>query len=145
MYVLGNFLTHSKYEQGRNRWGWKTDLHQHLLGKHWQGNILHRTRNTFFSYLMHIVTQRKIFRFFRANVIPICNSHIINSNQRHEKVAKTLAALSLAFFSCQSPFMILRSLMCFNLASPGLVWRAAQLYYTAIMEKIWSRLLLRCN
>ncbi|XP_027057059.1 neuropeptide Y receptor type 1-like [Pocillopora damicornis] len=74
-----------------------------------------------------IVTQGKIFRSLRANVIPMCNSHIINTNQRHKKVAKTLAALSLAFFSCQSPFMILRLLKCFNLVSPGLVWRAAQL------------------
>ena len=74
-----------------------------------------------------IATQRKIFRSLRANVIPMCNSHIINTNQRHKKVAKTLAALSLAFFSCQSPFMILRLLMCFNLVSPGLVWRAAQI------------------
>ena len=72
-----------------------------------------------------IATQGKIFRSLRANVIPMCNSHIINTNQRHKKVAKTLAALSLAFFSCQSPFMILRLLMCFNLVSPGLVWRAA--------------------
>ena len=28
----------------------------------------------------------------------MCNSHIVNSNQRHKKVAKTLAALSLTFF-----------------------------------------------
>ena len=54
-------------------------------------------------------------------------SRIINSNQRHKKVAKTLPALSLAFFSSQSPFMIPRLLMYFNLVSPGLVWRAAQL------------------
>ena len=74
-----------------------------------------------------IATQGKIFRSLRANVIPMCNSHIINTNQRHKKVAKTLAALSLAFFSCQSPFMILRVLMYYNLVSPGLVWRAAQL------------------
>ena len=31
--------------------------------------------------------------------------------------------------------MILRPLMCFNLVFPSLVWRAAQLYNTAIMEK----------
>ena len=74
-----------------------------------------------------IVTQRKIFRSLQANVIPMCISRIINSNQRHKKVAKTLPALSLAFFSSQSPFMIPRLLMYFNLVSPGLVWRAAQL------------------
>ena len=74
-----------------------------------------------------IVTQRKIFHSLRANVIPMCNSHIINSNQRHKKVAKTLPALSLAFFSSQSPFMIHRLLMYFNLVSAGLVWGPAQL------------------
>ena len=74
-----------------------------------------------------IVTQRKIFRSLQANVIPMCISRIINSNQRHKKVAKTLPALSLAFFSSQSPFMIPRLRMYFNLVSPGQVWRAAQL------------------
>ena len=56
-----------------------------------------------------------------SEVSPMCNSHIINSNQRHKKVAKTLAALSLAFFLCQSPFMILRSPMHFNFVSHDLV------------------------
>ena len=74
-----------------------------------------------------IVTQRKIFHSLQANVTPMCISRIINSNQRHKKVAKTLPALSLAIFSSQSPFMIPRLLMYFNLVSPGLVWRAAQL------------------
>ena len=74
-----------------------------------------------------IVTQRKIFRSLQANVIPMCISRIINSNQRHKKVVKTLPALSLAFFSSQFPFIIPRLLMYFNLVSPGLVWRAAQL------------------
>ena len=74
-----------------------------------------------------IATQGKIFRSLRANVIPMCNSHIINTNQRHKKVAKTLAALSLAFFSCQSPFMILRLLIYSNLVSPSLVWSVTQL------------------
>ena len=89
--------------------------------------IVHAVLFFIIPLMYMIVTQRKIFRSLRANVVPICNSHIMRSNQRHKKVAKTLAALSLAFFSCQSMFMILRPLMYFNLVSPGPVWRAAQL------------------
>ncbi|RMX57803.1 hypothetical protein pdam_00006765 [Pocillopora damicornis] len=105
-----------------------------------------------------IVTQRKIFRSLRAIAIPMCNSHIINTNQRHKKVAKTLAALSLAFFSCQSPFMIFRLLMYSNLVSPSLVWSVTQmmiclnvaldpLLYGYYGENLKSKVrrFLRCN
>ena len=48
---------------------------------------------------------------------------------RHRKVAKTLAALTLAFIICWSPFMIVRTLMYFHLLSEGLVWRASRLSF----------------
>ena len=105
-----------------------------------------------------IVTQQKISRSLKANVIPIGNSHIMKSNQRQKRVAKTLVALSLAFVLCWTSFMILRTLMYFDLASPGLGWRAAQLmiflntaldpllygYYGGnLKSKVCS--ILRCN
>ena len=93
----------------------------------------------FSQFHLCIWLQRKIFRSLRANVSPMCNSHIINSNQRHKKVAKTLAALSLAFFLCQSPFMILRSPMHFNFVSHGLVWRAAQPMKFFIIRLLWRK------
>ena len=105
-----------------------------------------------------IVTQRKISRSLRANIVPMRNSHIMKSNQRQKRVAKTLAVLSLAFFMCWSSFMILRTLMYFNLASHGLGWRAAQLMVflnTALDPLLYGyyggnfkskvRSILRCN
>ena len=102
-----------------------TPLGETLAGKY--TTPLHAIRFFIIPLMYMAITQRKIFRSLRANAAPMCNSHIMRSNQRHKKVAKTLAALSLAFFSCQSMFMILRPLMYFNLVSPGPVWRAAQL------------------
>ena len=75
-----------------------------------------------------IRTQTVIHRALRKTVGPIIrNSFIQKTNQRHKKVAKTLVALTIAFAICWSPFMITRTLICFHLASPGLVWRSSQL------------------
>ena len=46
---------------------------------------------------------------------------------RHRKVAKTLAALTVAFIICWSPFIIVRTLIYFHMLGEGHVWRASQL------------------
>ena len=74
-----------------------------------------------------IFTQTQIKRALRSRVEVISNSFIEKSNRRNKKIAKTLAALTIAFVVCWSPFMITRTLIYFHLASPGLVWRASQL------------------
>ena len=60
-------------------------------------------------------------------VFPTQNAFATSYTNRHRKVAKTLAALTLAFIICWSPFMIVRTLMYFHLLSEGHVWRASQL------------------
>lgn len=77
--------------------------------------------------LYMIFTQGNIFRALRTRVLPMSNSVIVTSNNRHKKVAKTLVALTTAFALCWSPFMITRTLLYFYLVSPGVVWRGSQL------------------
>ena len=77
--------------------------------------------------LYMIVTQTRIYRALRDRAMPRQSSSSEASNRKHKKVAKTLAALTIAFVICWSPFMITRTLIYFHLASPGLVWRASQL------------------
>ena len=60
-------------------------------------------------------------------VFPAQNAFATSYTNRHRKVAKTFAALTLAFIICWSPFMIVRTLMYFHLLSEGHVWRASQL------------------
>lgn len=109
--------------------------------------------------LYMIFTQSLIHRALQTRVVSIIsNSYIARSNQRHKKVAKTLAALSVAFVLCWSPFMVIRTLIYFHLASPDLIWRAAQLliclnaaldpilygYYGGNLKSVLKRL-VRCN
>ncbi len=99
-----------------------------------RGNIVpqiyYSLHTTFFfviPLLYMIFTQSRIFRALRTNSMPVSNSFISKSNQRHIKVAKTLAALTIAFVFCWSPFMITRTLIYSHLASLGLFWRVSQL------------------
>ena len=46
---------------------------------------------------------------------------------RHRKVAKTLAALTVAFIVFWSPFIIVRTLIYFHMLGEGHVWRVSQL------------------
>lgn len=108
--------------------------------------------------LYMILTQTHIHRALRTRLMPLNNFFIDKTNQRHKKVAKTLAALTIAFATCWSPFMITRTLMYFHLASPGLVWRASQLliclnagidpllygYYGGNLKSALRRI-VRCN
>ena len=80
--------------------------------------------------LMYMIyAQTAIFLVLRSSgrVLPTQNAFATSYTNRHRKVAKTLAALTLAFIICWSPFMIVRTLMYFHLFSEGLVWRASQL------------------
>lgn len=79
--------------------------------------------------LYMIFTQRQIRRALRSRVkdMPIRSSFIMKHNRRHKKVARTLAALTIAFVLCWSPFMITRTLIYFQMASFNFVWTSSQL------------------
>ena len=80
--------------------------------------------------LMYMIyAQTAIFLALRSSrrVFSTQNAFATSYTNRHRKVAKTLAALTLAFIVCWSPFMIVRTLMYFHLLSEGHVWRASQL------------------
>lgn len=76
-----------------------------------------------------IFTQFQIRRalYSRVKVLPMGNSFIMNHNRRHKKVARTLAALTIAFVLCWSPFMITRTLIYFHMASFNFIWTSSQL------------------
>ncbi|XP_078356968.1 QRFP-like peptide receptor [Oculina patagonica] len=74
--------------------------------------------------LYMIFTQSQIHRALRLRVVPIQNSFC---NRRHKKVAKTLAALTIAFVLCWSPFMIIRTLKYFKVSPSRFVWTSSQL------------------
>ena len=101
---------------------------------------LHATFFFLIPLLYTIFTQVRIFHTLRSSVIP--NSNLFNlitkSNQRHRKVAKTLAALTIAFVFCWSPFVITRTLIYFRLASLGLFWRVSQLliFVNAVLDPL---------
>lgn len=63
----------------------------------------------------------------RVKVLPMRNSYIMKHNQQHKKVARTLAALTITFVLCWSPFMITRTLIYFHKASSNFIWTACQL------------------
>ena len=73
------------------------------------------------------VTQITINRALLRRGKVVRNSVAEETNRRHRKVAKTLAALTIAFAICWSPFMITRTLINFHLTSPGIAWRASQI------------------
>ena len=88
---------------------------------------LHTTCFFVIPLLYMIFTQIHIFFTLRTSVTPNSNSLFTKPNQRHRRTAKTLAALTIAFVFCWSPFMIIRTLIYFHLASLGLFWRVSQL------------------
>ena len=84
----------------------------------------------FFVPLVYmIVVQKRVFLSLRSSVA----SNTINTisasmrYKRHYKVAKVLAALTIAFVICWSPFMVTRTMLYFHLTNGGYVWRASQL------------------
>ena len=108
--------------------------------------------------LYMIVTQTRIYRALRDRAMPRHSYSREESNQKHKKVAKTLAALTIAFVICWSPFMITRTLIYFHLASPDVAWRVSQLlicvnpaldpllygYYGGNLKTVLGRV-LRCH
>ena len=108
-----------------------------------------------------LYAQTTIFITLRSNVriFPTQNSFATSTTNRHRKVARTLAALTLAFVICWSPFMIVRTLMYFHLSNDGHIWRVSQLlifvntaldpilygiYGENFNLKQWLRRLFRC-
>ena len=74
-----------------------------------------------------IFTQIRIHLALRTSVTPTSKLFTSRAQRRHKKATKTLAALTIAFVICWSPFMVNRTLIYFRLAPKGLIWRASQL------------------
>ena len=99
------------------------------------GNIGQKIFYTLHAILFFIVpllymifTQTQIRRALRSRVQTINNTFLERRfNQRHKKVATTLAALTTAFVICWSPFMVTRTLLYYHLASKDLIWTGSQL------------------
>lgn len=95
------------------------------------GRQIYYTLHAIFFFIIPllymILTQSVIFRALRTRIEPVSNSFITTYNRRHKNVAKTLAALTIAFVTCWSPFVITRTLIYFHLVTPGLAWKASQL------------------
>ena len=70
----------------------------------------------------------RIFLSLRSSVASNTSNTIASMRyKRHYKVAKVLAALTIAFVICWSPFMVTRTLSYFHFTNGGYVWRASQL------------------
>ena len=75
-----------------------------------------------------IVVQKRIFLSLRSRFASNTSNIIASVRyKRHFKVAKVLAALTIAFVICWSPFMVTRTMLYFHLTNGGYVWRASQL------------------
>lgn len=74
-----------------------------------------------------IYAQSTIFLTLRSGVFPRQNVFSAVCSKRHHRVAKPLAALTVAFAICWAPFIIVRTLMYFHLMEGGYYWRASQL------------------
>ena len=75
-----------------------------------------------------IVVQKRIFLSLSSSVASNTSNIIASMRyKRHYKVAKVLAALTIAFVICWSPFMVTRTMLYFHLTNGGYVWRASQL------------------
>ena len=75
-----------------------------------------------------IYAQAKIFSTLRfsAKVSPRKNTFTAMRSRQHLKVAKPLAALTLAFAACWSPFFFVRALRYFHVTNDEYMWRATQ-------------------
>ena len=75
-----------------------------------------------------LVVQKRIFLSLSSSVASNASNTIASMRyKRHYKVAKVLAALTIAFVICWSPFMVTRTLLYFHFTNGGYVWRASQL------------------
>ena len=95
------------------------------------GRQIFYSLHAFFFYIFPlsymIFSQSKIFLALRSRRTVPSQRDAERSNRRHQKIAKTLFALTVAFAICWSPFMITRTLMYFHIAEPGALWRMSQL------------------
>ena len=75
-----------------------------------------------------IVVQKRIFLSLSSSVASNTSNIIASMRyKRHYKVGKVLAALTIAFVICWSPFIVTRTMLYFHLTNGGYVWRASQL------------------
>lgn len=74
-----------------------------------------------------IYAQSTIFHTLRSRVVPTQSITTTMSSLQHQKIGKTLAALTVAFTVCWAPFIIVRTLMYFQLMDAGYLWRACQI------------------
>ena len=94
---------------------------------------IYYTIHAFYFFLVPlvymIVVQKRVFLSLRSSVASNTSNTISASMRykRHYKVAKVLAALTIAFVICWSPFMVTRTMMYFHLTNGGYVWRVSQL------------------
>ena len=93
---------------------------------------IYYTIHAFYFFLVPlvymIVVQKRVFLSLRSNVASNTSNTIASMRyKRHYKVAKVLAALTIAFVICWSPFMVTRTLLYFHFTNGGYVWRASQL------------------
>ena len=90
---------------------------------------IHAVCSFIFPLMYMIYAQRSIFLSLRSGLFSTQNAlETTCTVQRHHKVPKILAALTMAFvISCWSPFMVVRTLMYFHLTDGGYIWRASQL------------------
>lgn len=78
--------------------------------------------------LMYMIyAQSTIFVTLRSRVFPTQSTFSTVCSKRHLKVAKPLAALTVAFVICWTPFIIVRTLMYFDVTGDGYFWRVSQL------------------
>ena len=78
-------------------------------------------------YMIYAQTAISLALRSSRRIIPTQNAFATSYMNRHHKVAKTLAALTLAFIICWSPFMIVRTLIYFHMLSEGHGWRLCQI------------------
>ena len=78
-------------------------------------------------YMIYAQTAISLALRSSRRVFPSQNTFATSYMNRHRKVAKTLAALTVAFIICWSPFIIVRTLIYFHMLGEGHVWRASQL------------------
>ena len=78
-------------------------------------------------YMIYAQTAISLALRSSRRAFPSQNTFATSYVNRHRKVAKTLAALTVAFIICWSPFIIVRTLIYFHMLGEGHVWRVSQL------------------
>lgn len=94
------------------------------------GRRIYYSFTTFILFLIPLFimirTHARIKRAFRSQVAP--NEHVIASTKRRQRKAiRMLGAVTLVFFLCWSPFILVRTLRYFGWYTGEIVWKLGQL------------------